>query len=111
MRIWLVLLLVAVVAGCGGGSADEAGPAAPPPSTSDAETERDADESPSSVNESAYRDSKDLCSSFSVEQVADEYGGDPSDPITVADAYANQAYRARFRAAAREGCLAGLRGP
>ena len=107
MRVWLALLLVAVVAGCGGDSADEAGPA---PGGPPGETERDAGPSPS-INKAAYRDSKDLCSAFSVEEVAEEYGGDPSDPISVADAYANEAYRARCSAAARDGCLAGLRGP
>jgi hypothetical protein len=47
---------------------------------------------------------------FSVKQVAKEYGGKPSDPISVADAYASQSYQPRFQAAALEGCLDGFRG-
>jgi hypothetical protein len=57
----------------------------------------------------AYRDSKDLCAAFPIRQTAREYGGNPADPTSVADAYAAEAYVARFRGAAFQGCLEGLR--
>jgi hypothetical protein len=51
------------------------------------------------------------CESWEMRAMPDLDLLDSEIPIGVADAYANQAYRARFSAAAREGCLAGLRGP
>jgi len=57
----------------------------------------------------AYRDSKDVCGVFSAKQLAKEYGGDPSDPASVANAYADQSYRPAVRSDAASGCLAGLR--
>jgi hypothetical protein len=64
-----------------------------------------------SAERDAFRDSKQNCGAFSVEQVAREYGGDPSNPLSVATAYAEEAYVGRFQGAARDGCLEGLQGP
>jgi len=48
------------------------------------------------------------CAASSPSRVARRYGAISSDPVDAAVAYSERVYRARFREAALEGCLAGF---
>lgn len=49
----------------------------------------------------------EICKLFGTKAVAKEYGGDPADPSSVAEAY-TRGYTAPAKAATLRGCLAGL---
>ncbi|MBN1528416.1 MAG: hypothetical protein JW895_05110 [Thermoleophilaceae bacterium] len=82
MRAALLVLLPVLAIGCGGESAREGG--------------------------GPYDAARDLCSLDSAEKLADEFGGDPDDPRSVAGAYADSEFSGSARERARAGCLAGL---
>jgi hypothetical protein len=55
-----------------------------------------------------YQEDKELCSLFPPSEIAREYGVPASsDPVTIAEAYAD-GYQPQFHQAAFEGCLDGL---
>jgi hypothetical protein len=83
LRAVLVVLLPVLAIGCGTESAHDSG--------------------------STYDTARDLCSLDSAERLADEFGGDASDPASVAAAYAKREFDGgQARERARAGCLAGL---
>ena len=82
MRAAPAVLLAALAIGCGGDSAHYSG--------------------------SAYDTARDHCSLDSADKLADEFGGDASDPDSVARAYATEEFEGGARERARAGCLAGL---
>lgn len=57
----------------------------------------------------AYSESRELCALFSASEVAAEYGGNPADPASVAQAYAETSYQPAFQADAEVGCLEGFK--
>jgi hypothetical protein len=82
LRAALVVLLPVLAIGCGSEPAREGG--------------------------NAYDTARDLCSLDSAERLADEFGGNASDPRSVARAYAASEFSGDARERARAGCLAGL---
>ena len=82
MRAALVVLLPVLAIGCGSESAHDSG--------------------------GAYDTARDICSLDSAEKLAADFGGNASDPASVAAAYANQEFDGEARRQARAGCLAGL---
>ena len=91
MKLGCVMALAVLVVGCGD-DAGSGGGGASGTSGFAKGAERDA-----------YRDSKGLCRDFPIRQTAREYGGGPSEPASVAEAYAKQAYVPRFYGAAFDG--------
>lgn len=63
-----------------------------------------------SMQDAAYNESKELCSLFSAQQLASEYGGNPADLSSVVRAYAESSYQPGAQISAETGCLAGLTG-
>jgi hypothetical protein len=115
--------VICVLAGCGDddGPKDVTAPritvtaAAPKPPTVVAQSQQPATPAPSKprttgVESAAYRLAKAICSTHNASQVAKEYGGDPSDVGSVADAYGRRAAVPAARTSATDGCRAGLLG-
>jgi hypothetical protein len=116
-RLAAVLLVALGFAACGGSDDNDSGyspPSAPKVKSGGGSQGASGGTSGSqgggtSLSDRVLSDSKDLCSSFPVKQVASEYGGNPADPASVADAYAKQSYREPLQSSAAAGCLKGLR--
>lgn len=73
-------------------------PPTPPARPSGADTKRSL----------PFESAKELCEVIGVRGMADEYGGEPAVPITVAEAYAEDSIQPWARRDAIDGCLAGF---
>jgi hypothetical protein len=112
--------LAAFAVACSGGSVDRAAPSlASPPSSSAAPSEAPSSERPDYPNVSSYRDALERyaykeaygrCRTLGPTAVADAYGGDPQDVLSMAAAYAQATYpqTVPLRSAATQGCVDGI---
>jgi hypothetical protein len=62
----------------------------------------------SAISRRAESSAGDLCATASIRQLARTYGGDVSDPSSVAAAFARASYRPSQRDVAQASCLAAL---
>ena len=96
-RVGIAALSIALLAGCGNGTTESA--------------EQDDDEPSSAesreftgVHAENYRTAYFICDEFPIAKVASDFDIDSTDPVTVAEAYADD-YKPEYRQAPFEGCL------
>lgn len=116
-RLAMMTALVSALAGCGGTAdpqAETERPKSPrPPSneqtTTETRTDPRAPHSPRGDERSpTYETAKELCEIIGVRGMADEYGGNPGSPITVARSFAEDSKQPWAHQDTIDGCMAGF---
>lgn len=102
----LLIGSVLAFAGCGDEDSDPAFTAPDPPASAN---KQENDQQLDSLLQNTYDVARDVCASSGIKQVAKDLGVSASDPLAVADAFAEGSTEAH-KDASRTGCLEGLTG-